>query len=96
MEQPRPRRYPRVASPPPTPTTSTKATSPRPSLDFAAETGGVITAADLAAHTSTWVDPIPTSYRGYDVWEIPPNGQGIAALIALNILEGFDLARLAA
>jgi gamma-glutamyltranspeptidase/glutathione hydrolase len=60
---------------------------------FAADTGGFITAADLAAHTSTWVEPISTSYRGYDVWEIPPNGQGITALIALNILEGFELTR---
>jgi len=60
--------------------------------DFAAETGGYLTRDDLAAHTSTWVDPISTSYRGYDVWEIPPNGQGVAALAALNILEGFDLA----
>jgi gamma-glutamyltranspeptidase/glutathione hydrolase len=61
---------------------------------FAAETGGYLTADDLAAHSSTWVEPIGTDYRGYDVWEIPPNGQGIAALSALNILEGFDLARL--
>lgn len=61
---------------------------------FAAETGGLIAASDLAAHTSSWVEPISTRYRGYDVWEIPPNGQGLAALIALNILEGFDLGRL--
>jgi len=61
---------------------------------FAQKTGGYLTADDLAAHTSTWVQPISTNYRGYDVWEIPPNGQGIAALIALNILEGFDIARL--
>lgn len=55
-------------------------------------TGGWLRAADLAAHASTWVEPIGTSYRGYDVFEIPPNGQGLAALLALNILEGFDLA----
>lgn len=59
---------------------------------FAAATGGYLTRADLAAHSSTWVEPISTTYRGYDVWEIPPNGQGITALTALNILEGFDLA----
>jgi gamma-glutamyltranspeptidase / glutathione hydrolase len=56
---------------------------------YAATTGGFITAADLAAHQSTWVQPIGTNYRGYDIWEIPPNGQGVAALTALNILEGF-------
>jgi gamma-glutamyltranspeptidase/glutathione hydrolase len=61
--------------------------------EFSAKTGGKLTFADLAGHTSTWVDPIGTNYRGYDVWEIPPNGQGLAALVALNILEGFDLAR---
>ncbi len=61
--------------------------------EFAAGTGGYLTKADLAAHTSTWVDPIGVSYRGYEVWEIPPNGQGIAALAGLNILEGFDLAK---
>ena len=61
--------------------------------DFAARTGGYITREDLAAHTSTWVEPINTSYRGYEVWEIPPNGQGIAALTALNILERFELGR---
>ena len=61
--------------------------------DFAAQTGGYITREDLAAHTNTWVDPINTSYRGYEVWEIPPNGQGIAALTALNILEGFEIGR---
>ncbi|HWB36023.1 MAG TPA: gamma-glutamyltransferase, partial [Rugosimonospora sp.] len=59
---------------------------------FAARTGGLITGADLAAHTSTWVDPIGVRYRDHEVWEIPPNGQGIAALIALGILDGMDLA----
>ena len=46
---------------------------------------------DLESHTSTWVDPVSTNYRGYDVWELPPNGQGIAALQMLNILEAYDL-----
>jgi gamma-glutamyltranspeptidase/glutathione hydrolase len=58
---------------------------------FARETGGLITEQDLAAHRADWVEPISTNYRGYDAWEIPPNGQGITALIGLNILEGFDL-----
>jgi gamma-glutamyltranspeptidase/glutathione hydrolase len=61
--------------------------------DFARETGGYITEADYAAHESTWVDPISATYRGFDAWEIPPNGQGIAALMALNILDGFELAK---
>ena len=46
---------------------------------------------DLAAHRSEWVDPVSTDYRGYRVWELPPNGQGIAALQMLNILEGYDI-----
>ena len=52
---------------------------------------GLLTAADLAAHHADWVDPISTTYRGYQVLELPPNTQGIAALEMLNILEGFDL-----
>ncbi len=56
--------------------------------------GGLMTAEDLAAHRSTWVDPVSTTYRGYTVWELPPNGQGIAVLQMLNILEGFDLKKL--
>jgi gamma-glutamyltranspeptidase/glutathione hydrolase len=53
--------------------------------------GGFLTAEDLAAHHSEWVEPVSTNYRGYDVWELPPNGQGIAALEMLNLLEGFDV-----
>jgi gamma-glutamyltranspeptidase/glutathione hydrolase len=58
---------------------------------FAAATGGLLTADDLAKHASDWVEPIRAGYRGYDVWELPPNGQGVAALMALNILDGFDV-----
>ena len=54
--------------------------------------GGVMTPEDLAAHTSTWDQPISTTYRDVRVWECPPNGQGLAALLALNIVEGFELA----
>jgi gamma-glutamyltranspeptidase/glutathione hydrolase len=53
--------------------------------------GGYLTAADLAAHRSEWVEPVSTNYRGYDVWELPPNTQGVAALEMLNILEPYDL-----
>ena len=57
---------------------------------FSHATGGLLRADDLAAHRPVWVDPIGTTYRGFGVWEIPPNGHGISALSALNILEGFD------
>lgn len=56
--------------------------------------GGHLALEDLAAHRSDWVEPVSTNYRGYDVWELPPNGQGIAALQILNILEGYDLEKL--
>ena len=57
------------------------------------EAGGCMSADDLASHVSTWESPISVTYRGLCVYECPPNGQGITALIALNLLEGFDLAR---
>lgn len=53
---------------------------------------GYLSYEDLANHEGEWVEPVSTNYRGYDVWELPPNGQGIAALQMLNILEGYDLA----
>ncbi len=56
------------------------------------DAGGCLSEADLANHTSTWENPINVNYRGFQIWECPPNGQGLAALLALNILEGFDLA----
>ncbi len=59
---------------------------------FVADSGGFLSADDLAEHQSEWVEPVTSSYRGYDVHELPPNTQGIAALQLLNILEGFDLA----
>lgn len=58
------------------------------------QAGGCLSEEDLAAHHSTWEEPISTVYRGIRVWECPPNGQGLTALLALNILEGFDLAAL--
>jgi gamma-glutamyltranspeptidase/glutathione hydrolase len=56
--------------------------------------GGCLSVEDLAAHESTWDTPISTTYRNLRVWECPPNGQGLTALIGLNILEGFELAAL--
>ncbi len=58
---------------------------------FMKRVGGFLSYQDLADHTSEWVEPVSTNYRGYDVWELPPNGQGIAALQMLNILEGYDI-----
>src|SRR5688572_21584255 len=59
---------------------------------FAKQHGGGLTVEDLASHRNDWVEPIGIDYRGYTLHEIPPNGQGIAALIALGILENFDVA----
>ncbi len=58
--------------------------------DFIQEQGGFLSYENMAGHRSEWVDPVSVNYRGYDVWELPPNGQGIAALQMLNILEGYD------
>lgn len=59
---------------------------------FMRENGGYLRKRDFEEHSSTWVEPVSLNYRGYDVYELPPNGQGIAALQMLNILEGYDLA----
>ncbi|MGJ8662381.1 MAG: gamma-glutamyltransferase [Marinicella sp.] len=56
--------------------------------------GGFLSYADMAAHQGNWVEPVSTNYRGYDVWELPPNGQGIAALQILNIMELHDLSKM--
>jgi gamma-glutamyltranspeptidase / glutathione hydrolase len=61
---------------------------------FMQQNGGFLRKADFEKHTSTWVEPVSTNYRGYDVFELPPNGQGIATLQILNILEGFDLRKM--
>jgi gamma-glutamyltranspeptidase/glutathione hydrolase len=58
---------------------------------FMKREGGYLTLDDLATHASEWVEPVSVSYRGYDVWELPPNGQGITVLQMLNILEGYDI-----
>ena len=57
---------------------------------FIEEQGGFLSAKDLSTHKSEWVEPVSINYRGYDVWELPPNGQGIAALQMLKILEGYN------
>jgi len=61
---------------------------------FMKKNGGFLSAKDLSDHTSTWIEPVSTNYRGYDVWELPPNGQGIAALQMLNILEAYDFSKI--
>lgn len=58
---------------------------------YMAEQGGLLNYDDMAAHESEWVTPVSTNYRGWDVYELPPNGQGIAALQILNLLEGYDI-----
>ena len=60
---------------------------------FMKENGGYISYEDLASHRSEWVEPVSSNYRGYDVWELPPNGQGIAALQILNVVEGYEVGK---
>ena len=62
--------------------------------DFIQDQGGFLTYEDLANFNSEWVEPVSTNYRGYDVWELPPNGQGMVALQILNILENFDVKKM--
>ena len=58
---------------------------------FIIDQGGFLSYNDLKSHKSDWVEPVSSNYRGYDIWELPPNGQGIAALQILNLLEKFDI-----
>ena len=62
--------------------------------EFVQEQGGFLSYEDLKSHKSEWVDPVSVNYRGYDVWELPPNGQGIAALQILQILKGYDFSNI--
>ena len=59
--------------------------------DFIQQQGGFLDYEDLSSHRSEWIEPVSTNYRGFDVWELPPNGQGIAALQMLNLLEHYDI-----
>ena len=61
---------------------------------FFKQQGGFLSKKDLANHKSQWVEPVSVNYRGYDVWELPPNGQGLAALQMLQILDGFDFSNI--
>jgi len=63
-------------------------------VKYVREQGGFLSMKDFEDHTSEWVEPISTNYRGYDVWELPPNGQGTAVLQMLNILENYDIANM--
>ncbi|MEO6811897.1 MAG: gamma-glutamyltransferase family protein, partial [Isosphaeraceae bacterium] len=60
-------------------------------VSYSRQVGGLLARKDFEDHSSTWVEPVSTNYRGFDVWELPPNGQGIAVLQMLNLLEPYDL-----
>jgi len=60
-------------------------------VDYVRKEGGFFSMRDFEDHHSEWIEPVSTNYRGYDVWELPPNGQGIAVLQMLNVLENYDL-----
>ena len=60
-------------------------------VDYCLRHGGFLSMEDFAAQKSDWVEPISTTYRGYTLYELPPNNQGLTALILLNLLEGIDL-----
>ena len=60
-------------------------------VDYVRSEGGFFSMRDFADHHSDWIEPVSTNYRGYDVWELPPNGQGIAVLQILNVLEKYDI-----
>jgi gamma-glutamyltranspeptidase/glutathione hydrolase len=63
-------------------------------VSFSEKNGGLFTLKDFTDHSSTWVEPLSTSYRGFEIWELPPPGQGIAVLQMLNILEGYDVSKM--
>ncbi len=61
---------------------------------YSDQVGGLFTRKDFVDHKASWIEPVSTSYRGYDVWELPPNGQGIAALQMLNLIEPYDVRKM--
>lgn len=63
-------------------------------VDYCRRNGGFLSQRDFRDHTTTWVEPISSNYRGYTIYELPPNGQGVTALEMLNILEGYDISNL--
>ena len=63
-------------------------------VKYSQSAGGLFSLSDFTEHTSNFIDPVSTNYRGYDVWELPPNGQGIAVLQMLNLLEPYDLKKM--